>query len=200
MMRLPILTLAAAIAVLAGCASPGVPLPQVSSTVAAGGGKAVGVAPERLACSPGPRCPVLAASWSGARPGQAQLAIGLPQLGAAVTGADVHIGGSEVVRLRVRSDAAAGAGAGAPGGQQEPSRFDVPLRLVDRLAHAPSTWMRIYLADGASVDETVRSGQERSRASEAMAHFLAAVQAAGGTGEGLQGPSGGLFERLGVGK
>ncbi|AVP58161.1 hypothetical protein [Pulveribacter suum] len=193
-MRLSLLSLAAALLVLTGCASSSnALLPHVSSTVTQEGDKAVSVAPERLVCSGGPRCPSLAASWSGAKPGQAQLVVSLPPPQPAVTGIDVHIGNSEVVRLRVRSgDAQDGAQAG------QDSRFDVPLRLIDRLAHAPRSWLRLYLAGGASIDETVRSGEERSRASEAMAHFLAAVQTAGGAGQGLQGPSGGLFDRLGV--
>jgi len=44
----------------------------------------------------------------------------------------------------------------------------------------------------------VNSGEQSSRAAEAMAHFLAAVQKAGGGGAGVEGPSGGLFDRLGV--
>ncbi|WP_313078785.1 hypothetical protein [Pulveribacter sp.] len=172
---------------LAGCASRESLVPQVRQDVAADGAKTVSVAADRLACERGARCPVLAASWSSARAGQAELAIGLPGVQSQVTGADVHIGGSEVVRLR----------SSQANVQDGMSRFDVPLRLVDRLAYAQRVWMRVYTADGAGVDEYVNSGEQSSRAAEAMAHFLAAVQKAGGAGAGVEGPSGGLFDRLG---
>ncbi len=185
---------AAALVLASGCASRQVLVPQVRSDTAAGA-RTVAVAPERLACSAGPRCPLLSAAWSSAKPGQAQLAIAVPGQQAAATGADVHIGGSETVRLRLPAENAASAAAdGLP-----TARFDVPLRLVDRLAYAPNTWMRVYLAGGGHVDESVQGGEQRSRASEAMAHFLVAVQAAGGAGAGLEGARGGLFQRLGVG-
>ena len=174
---------------LAGCASRESLVPQVRQDVAADGVKTVSVAPDRLACERGARCPVLAAFWSSTRAGQAVLAIGLPGTQSPVTGADVHIGGSEVVRLRSTGQADV---------QDGMSRFDVPLRLVDRLAYAQRVWMRVYTADGAGVAEYVNSGEQGSRAAEAMAHFLTAVQTAGGAGAGVQGPSGGLFDRLGV--
>ena len=176
---------------LPGCASREALVPQVQQDVAVDGAKTVRVAPERLACTGGVRCPVLAAAWTSAKPGQAALTIGLPGQAAAVTGADVHTGGSETVRLRSPEAAAPQGGAGG-------STFAVPLRLVDRLAYAGRTWMRVYTADGRTVDEHVHSGEQRSRASEAMAHFLVAVQAAGGEGAGVEGPRGGLFDRLGV--
>lgn len=174
---------------LAGCASREALVPQVRQDVAADGAKTVSVAPERLACERVSRCPALAASWSSARSGQAVLAIGLPGTASPVTGADVHIGGSEVVRLR---------SAGQADVRDGMSRFDVPLRLVDRLAYGQRVWMRLYTADGAGVNEYVNGGEQGSRAAEAMAHFLTAVQKAGGTGAGVQGSGGGLLDRLGA--
>ncbi len=186
----------AAALVLAGCASQKTAEPQIVRGTAADGATTVQVAPERLECQGGPRCPVLAASWTSAKAGQAQLSIGLPGARSDVTGADVHIGGSETVRLRLRV-ADAGAGAGQPGAAM--STFDVPLRLVDRMAYGSRTWVRVYTADGSSVDESLFSGEQRSRASQALAHFMAAVQSSGGKGAGVEGARGGLFDRLGVG-
>ena len=200
------LLLAAVLA--AGCAGRQPLVPQVRSAAASDGSTVVAVAPEPLVCQAGPRCPLLSASWASAHPGQAALTVALPGARAAVSGADIHIGGSQVLRLRlpvppaapVASDAVPAAVAPAPADTAlgPASRFDVPLRLIDQLAHAPRSWMRVHLADGSSVDEHIHSGELRSRASEAMAHFLAAVQAAGGQGAGLDGPRGGLFDRLGV--
>ncbi|SDM56095.1 hypothetical protein SAMN05428957_10825 [Oryzisolibacter propanilivorax] len=186
----------AGVLALSGCASREATVPRVQQGGGEGGARTVQVAPERLACETGPRCPVLAVSWTSRHAGQARLMVALPGTSAQVRGADVHIGGSETVRLRVPAGSAAPANAPAlPGAAQ----FDVPLRLVDRLAHAPRTWMRVYTEGGGMVDEFVFNGEQRSRASEAMAHFLTAVQGAGGKGEGLDGARGGLFERLGVG-
>ncbi|WP_313073901.1 hypothetical protein [Melaminivora sp.] len=196
MIRFLALPLAATLVVLSGCASRQSLVPDVQRQEAAGGVRTVSVAPERLACTGGTRCPVLAASWTSEKKSQAVLGIGLPGQ-AAVTGADVHVGGSEVVRLRVPL-ATPGAGMAQPPGYAL-TGFDVPLRLVDQIAHGTRTWMRVYTANGMQVDESIFSGEERSRASEAMAQFLGAVQAAGGEGVGLQGSRGGLLEQFGGG-
>lgn len=192
------LALAVAVLAVAGCASSGRAfIPQVRTEAGAEGEKLVRVEPERLVCQSGPRCPLLAAAWSSAKPGQAVLSVQLPGNKAEITGADVHIGGSEVVRLRLRSEQ---SGAGAPADATAPvgSAFDVPLRLIDRIAYGSRTWMRIYTEGGGSVDEFIHSGEQRSHAAEAMGHFLSAVTAAGGSGAGVDGPRGGLLDRLGV--
>lgn len=189
-------TLLAGALTLPGCATREAVVPRVQQGSGEGGARTVQVAPERLTCETGPRCPVLAAAWSSRHAGQVQLTVALQGTSAKVTGADVHIGGSETVRLRVPAGSSAPVDvATLPGAAQ----FDVPLRLVDRLAYASRTWMRVYTEGGGIVDEFIHSGEQRSRASEAMAHFLVAVQGAGGKGEGLDGAPGGLFQRLGVG-
>ena len=180
----------AALGLATGCASRQPLVPQVHDAVETDGARTLSATPEPLACAGGPRCATLAASWTSAKPGQARLIVALPGMPAQVTGADVHIGGSEVVRLRV--PAASPGAADAQG-----SGFDVPLRVIDRIAYGSRTWMRVYTAGGVGVDEHIHSGEQRSRASEAMAHFLVAVQAAGGQGAGVEGARGGLLDRLG---
>src|SRR5690606_14634514 len=104
-------SLCAAALVLPGCASQAVLVPQVQQEVADDGAKTVRVAPERLECQGGPRCPRLAAAWTSAKAGQAQLVVGLPDARAEITGVDVHVGGSGTVRLRLRSTTPADAPA-----------------------------------------------------------------------------------------
>lgn len=176
---------------MAGCVSKQVLLPQVQQGADAQGVKTVSVAPEKVQCSK-PQCPTLAASWTGAKPGQAVLTIGLPYQTAEVTGADFHFGSGEVLRVRSRSHSAAPA-QGFPA-----TAFDVPLRTVERIAYAPRSWVRVYTADR-SVDETIHSGEEVSRAFTAMYHFMGSVQAATGQGPSDDVNHGGLMDRLGLG-
>ena len=175
--------------VLAGCAGKEGLVPRLQQGVTDDGAKTVTVAPEPVVCSQ-TRCPVLAASWSGAKAGLAVLTVGLPQQAAEVTGADFHFGSSEAVRVRSRSRTAAPA-VGYPA-----TAFDVPLRVVSQIAYTPRSWVRVYLADGRTVDETINSGDQRGKAVEALSYFLAAVEASGGAGANAE-RKGGLFERLG---
>lgn len=181
------------VAALAGCAGPQTLTPQVQQGRAEGGAKTVTVAPESVVCSR-PQCPVLAAAWTGAKAGQAVLTVGLPYQKAEVTGADFHFGGSQTVRVRSRSRADAPA-LGFPA-----TAFDVPLGLIDQIAYAPRSWVRVYTADGRSVDETLNSGDQRGRAVEAMSYFLTAVESASGNAINTSGNRGGLLERLGADK
>jgi len=176
--------------ILAGCASRQGLVPQVQQAVAEDGAKTVTVAPERAVCSR-PQCPVLAASWSSAKAGQAVLAVGLPYQAAEVTGADFHFGGSQVVRVRSRSRSPAPA-LGFPA-----TAFDVPLSLVGQLAYTSRSWIRVYTADGRSVDETLNSGEQRGKAVESMSYLLTAIESASGKAVPVEGNRGGLLERLG---
>lgn len=186
--------LAGALAALAlvGCASKQSLVPQIQQTVV-DGAKTVTVAPESTVCSL-PQCPVLAAAWSSAKPAQAVLIVGLPRQAADVTGADFHLGGGQPVRVRSRSRAEAPA-LGYPA-----TAFDVPLRLVDQIAYTPRSWVRVYTADGRSVDETLNSGEQRSKAVEAMSYFVMAVESASGQAANPDSTRGGLLDRLGSGK
>ncbi|MDR2324440.1 MAG: hypothetical protein LBE51_03405 [Acidovorax sp.] len=179
--------------VLAGCASKQALVPQVQQGQAADGSKTVSVAPEKVQCSR-PQCPVLAASWTSAKDGQAVLTIGLPYQQATVTGADFHFGSQEVVRVRSRSQT-------APLAQGYPATaFDVPLRTVERIAYGPSSWVRVYTKGGASVDEAINSGEHGSRAFTAMHYFVTAIQTATGKGPSEGVNPGGLMDRLGMGR
>ena len=179
--------------VLAGCANKQALVPQVQQGGDAKGVKTVAVAPEKVQCSR-PQCPTLSAAWTGAKPGQAVLTVGLPYQQAVVTGADFHFGGSEVVRVRSRSQTEA-AQLGYPA-----TAFDVPLRTVERIAYAPRSWVRVYTEGGGSVDETINSGEEVSRAFTGMHYFMNSVQAATGQGPSDDVNQGGLMDRLGLGE
>lgn len=176
--------------VLAGCASKQTLVPQVTQGVAADGAKTVAVAPEKVVCGTTAACPVLAASWTSAKAGQAVLTVGLPGQQAQVTGADFHFSGVDTVRLRLPSRGEAPA-LGYPA-----MAFDVPLRVVSQIAYTQRSWVRVHLAGGRTVDETINSGDQRGKAVESLSYFLAAVEASGGTGANAQ-RKGGLFEALG---
>ncbi|MBS0507648.1 MAG: hypothetical protein JSR53_09740, partial [Proteobacteria bacterium] len=106
---------------------------------------------------------------------------------------DFHFGSNQVVRVRSRSHAPAGAPAlGFPA-----TAFDVPLTLVGQIAYTARSWVRVYTADGRSVDETLSGGEQRGRAVEAMHRFFGAIEAAGGNAGAAPANRGGLFERLG---
>lgn len=176
--------------ILAGCANRQTLVPQIQQGVAEGGAKTVTVAPESVVCSQ-PRCPTLAAAWTSAKPGQAVLTVGLPHQTAEVTGADFHLGASQAIRVRSRSRAEAPA-LGYPA-----TSFDVPLRLVDQIAYTPRSWVRVYTADGRSLDETINSGEQRGKAVESMSYFLTAVEGASGKPVSPDSNRGGLLDRLG---
>ena len=74
------------------------------------------------------------------------------------------------------------------------------LRLVDQIAYTPRSWVRVHTADGRSVDETLNSGEERSKAVEAMSYFVTAVESASGQVANPDSSRGGLMDRLGGGK
>ena len=76
----------------------------------------------------------------------------------------------------------------------------MPLRLVDQIAYTPRSWVRVYTADGRSVDETLNSGEQRSKAVEAMSYFVMAVESASGQAANPDSTRGGLLDRLGSGK
>lgn len=172
-----------ALLVLASCANTQVqPVVQGQD---ARGMQTLSVGAEPVVCS-GPRCPQLAASWSAAKPGQAVLSVALAQH--QVRSVDFHLGPAGVVRLRQP--------AAVPG--EAVARFDVPLRVIAQIAYTPRSWLRVYTADGVQIDESLDTGEARARASEALGHFLTAVQAAGGKGGEADVPRGGLLERLGI--
>lgn len=190
LLSLPVLLCAL---VLAGCASQQSLVPQVRQSVAEDGARTVTVAPESVVCSR-PQCPVLGASWTSAKAGLAVLTVGVPHQSAQVTGADFYLGVKPVARVRSRSGTAAQALAFPA------TAFDVPLTLIDQIAYSPRSWVRVHMADGRSVDETINSGDQRAKAAEAMSHFVAAVEAASGKAVNTDSPRGGLFDRLGVGE
>ena len=186
----------AAVLALAACASSGPRPSAVHQSVAQDGSKVVTMAAQPLACE-GMRCPVLAAAWSSAKPGQALLTVGLPGQPAAVSGADFRLMTAGVVRLRLA------AHGEAPQLGYPATAFDVPLTLIERIAYTQRSSVKVYTDDGRSVEEGLNGAEggmdarnPRSRASEVMAQFLVAVQSAGG-GEGLQAPGGGLLQLLG---
>ena len=176
--------------VLAGCASKEAVVPQVHTGVE-GGNKVVRLAPEKVQCSRH-QCPVLGADWTAAKKGQAVLTIGLPYQQAEVTGADFHFANGEILRVRSASQTPA-ASLGFPA-----TAFDVPLRTVERIAYAPRSWVRVYTAEH-SIDESINTGDEGSRAFTALHYFMVAVQAATGEGPSADVNQGGLMDRLGLG-
>lgn len=180
---------AGAAALLAACASQtGVmPTPQVVQTN--DGAREISSTSARLICDQA-RCPVLTARWSSQRPAVVVLNIGLPYQQAEVTGADFHFGASQVVRLRVKS-------AQAPVAADYPvTAFDVPVSLIDSLAYNASGWVRVTMAGGGAVEETVSTGDAQSDAVAAMRQFLRAVDGATGTQPDARANSNGLFDLL----
>lgn len=176
---------------LAGCASKQALVPDVQQQVDADGKKTITVAAEKVQCSR-PQCPELGASWHSAKPGQAVLSIRLPYQQSAVTGADFHFGAQTVLRVRSRAQS-------QPQSPTAPTTaFDVPLQTMERIATAPVSWMRVYTADGGSVDEHISTGEEGSPAFSAMHYFMNSVLAAGGQGAGGAMNQGGLMDRLGL--
>lgn len=190
LLLLPCALLAAA---LAGCAGTQRLVPQVRRGQGEGDSRTVSVAPESVLCSR-TQCPVLAAAWASTKAGQAVLTVGLPYQKAEVTGADFHFDGGQPVRVRSRSQAHVPA-LDFPG-----TSFDVPLALIDQIANAQRSWLRVYTDDGRSVDESLTGGGQRGRAVEAMSYFLSAVESASGKAVDTSGSRGGLLERLGGGK
>lgn len=175
---------------MAGCAGNKALVPQVRQDVTADGAKTVTVAPEKVYCEATAACPVLSASWTSAKAGQAVLIVGLPGQKVQVTGAEFHFSGLDTVRLRLPA-------RGEPPAPGYPAMaFDVPLRVVGEIAYAQRSWVRVHLADGRTVDETINSGDLRGRVVESLSYFLAAVEAAGGKGANAQ-RKGGLIEALG---
>ncbi len=194
----------AALLALAGCASGDraskvvYPIKEVATE---SGGRVVSVQPYRVSCSQGQnhvqnayQCPVLGARWDSDRAGVASLSVGIPNLkDASVTGADFHMGASEVVRVRNRSQVQPEAGA------YPVTAFDVPLSFVERLAYGPRTWVRVYYGPDRQIDATIRSGEETAQATESLAHFMVAVDQASGRTPSADARRGGLFDRLGLG-
>jgi len=177
---------------LAACASQTPTASRVEQVTAQDGSQRVTALPARLICEQ-PRCPALSAQWSSQRAGVVVLTIGLPYQTARVTGADFHFGASQVVRLRVPSDARPPALA-----DNEPrTSFDVPLSLIDALAYKPDGWVRVSTEDGRAVNELVRTGERTSDVVDTMRDFLRLVDAASGKpADARTGGNNGLFDLL----
>lgn len=188
-MRLKRWVAAGAAALLAACASQTGRLPAPQVTQASDGAQVISSASAHLICDQA-RCPVLTARWSSQRPAVVVLSVGLPYQRAEVTGAEFHFGASQVVRLRVKS-------AQAPAAADYPvTAFDVPVSLIDSLAYNASGWVRVTMADGRAVEETVSTGDAQSDAVAAMRQFLRAVDGATGTPPDARARSSGLFDLL----
>lgn len=199
----------AGVLVLSGCASSSSEkkpsandiAAQVKESVSESGDKLVSIRPYRASCSQGQhnlqttfQCPVIGADWSSARSGIARLTIGVPDLkGLDVTGADFHLGASEVVRVRNKASL-------QPSGLAYPATsFDVPLTFVEKLAYGPRSWVRVYTGEKNYIDATVSSGENTATAVEGLAYFMRSVDQTSGRTPSELARSGGLFERLGLG-
>lgn len=188
-MRLKRWVAAGAVVLLAACASQNGTMPAPQVTQADDGAQLISSASARLICDQA-RCPVLTARWSSQRPAVVVLNIGLPYQHAEVAGAEFHFGASQVVRLRVKS-------AQAPVTADYPvAAFDVPVSLIDSLAYNASGWVRVTMAGGGAVEETVSTGDAQSDAVPAMRQFLRAVDGATGTPPDARANSNGLFDLL----
>ncbi|QNP49255.1 hypothetical protein [Diaphorobacter aerolatus] len=77
-----------------------------------------------------------------------------------VTGADFHLGASEVVRVRNKSSVQ------PPAGSYPATAFDVPLTFVEKLAYGPRSWVRVYTGEQRYIDATVNSGDDIAQAVE----------------------------------
>ncbi len=199
----------ASMLVLTGCAGSGSSpksekgyAAQVKQEVTPSGDKLVSIRPNRVSCSMGQnhvqntyQCPVIGADWSSARAGIARLTIGVPDLSGAsvsVTGADFHMGASEVIRVRNKSSVQPDAGA------YSATTFDVPLTFVEKLAYGPRSWVRVYAGER-HVDANINTGEDTSNAVQALAYFMKSVDEAGGRTPSAEARGGGLFDRLGIG-
>ncbi|QIL79343.1 hypothetical protein G7047_05045 [Diaphorobacter sp. HDW4A] len=195
---------------LTGCASSGKSekkpsandiAAQVKEGVSESGAKLVSIRPLRSGCSQGQhnlqntfQCPVIGADWTSARAGIARLTIGVPDLtGAGVTGADFHLGASEVVRVRNKSSLQPTATA------YPATSFDVPLTFVEKLAYGPRSWVRVYTGEERYIDATVNSGEDTAEAVEGLAYFMKSVDQGSGRTPSEAAKGGGLFDRLGLG-
>lgn len=174
--------------------------PQVKEEVTAAGEKRVSVQPYRVSCSQGQhnlqnafQCPLIGADWTSTRAGVARMTISVPDLkGLEVTGADFHLGASEVVRVRNKSSVQPQAKELAA------TSFDVPLTFVEKLAYGPRSWVRVYTGER-FIDATVNSGEETAQAVEGLAYFMKSVDQVSGRMPGEAARGGGLFDRLGLG-
>ncbi|QIL69084.1 hypothetical protein G7048_00950 [Diaphorobacter sp. HDW4B] len=174
---------------------------QVKQSVSESGDKLVSIRPYRVSCSQGQhnlqntfQCPMIGADWTSARPGIGRLTIGVPDLkGQDVTGADFHLGASEVVRVRNKASV-------QPSGLTYPATsFDVPLTFVEKLAYGPRTWVRVYTGEQRYIDAMVNSGEDTAQAVEGLAYFMRSVDTSSGRSPSDVARGGGLFDRLGLG-
>ena len=175
--------------VLAGCASPTATLAPPQEAVATDGSKQVVSATAGLECGQ-PRCPQLTARWSSKRAGVAILTIGVPYQKSAVARAEFHFGGNQVVRLMLPS------GEQPAPGDYPATAFDAPVSLIDAIAYRAGGWVRVVMADGLVVQETVSNGEVKSQAVDAMREFLRAVDTATGKPVEERGSGGGVFDLL----
>ncbi len=175
--------------VLAGCASPTATLTPPQEISATDGSKQVTSTAAALVCSQ-PRCPQLTARWSSKRAGVAMLTIGVPYQKSAVTKAEFHFGDNRVVRLVLPS------GEQPAPGNYPATTFDAPVSLIDAIAYKAGGWVQVVMADGLVVQETVRNGEVKSQAVDAMRDFLRVVDAATGKPADERGSGGGVFDLL----
>ena len=173
--------------VLAGCASTTASLTAPQELTAADGSKQVSSATAALVCGQ-PRCPQLTARWSSRRAGVAMLTIGVPYQTSTITRAEFHFGSNQVVRLMLPS-----AEQPAPGNDPA-TTFDAPLSLIHAMAYSANGWVKVVMANGAMVQETLRDGEVKSQAVDAMREFLRAVDTATGKPADERGSGGGLFD------
>ena len=174
--------------------------PVVKQEVTPSGEKLVSVQPYYASCTRGQfniqdryQCPVIGADWTSTRAGIARMTIGVPGLkDAEVTGADFHIGASEVVRVRNKSSVQ------SPAGDYSVATFDVPLTFVEKLAYGARSWVRVYTGER-FFDATVNSGEDTARAVEGLAYFMTSVDQVSGRTPSESAQKGGLLDRLGLG-
>ena len=173
---------------------------QVKQEVTESGEKRVSIQPHRVSCSNGQngvqstyQCPLIGADWTSKRSGIARLTVAVPGLaGGEVTGADFHLGASEVVRVKNKS-------AIQPESKEYPATaFDVPLTFVEKLAYGPRSWVRVYNGDQRFIDANISTGEDTGKAVESLAYFMKSVDETSGRAPSEAAKGGGLFERLGI--
>lgn len=153
-----------AVALLAGCASG---LPTRSST-SVDGVRVVAVDGHGAMCS-AVACPGLGAEWRADRPGEVLLSVHLFNDVRAILGAEVGVGGRAVPLRPVGLTDFRTLPA------QSRRAFLVPLGLVRELAASDDAWLRVSTSGG-YVEERLATGADRSKASDAMARLVAAVE------------------------
>lgn len=164
------LLIAAAVALLQGCAAGG--SPPTSRVSGLDGSRAVAVPGHGNACS-GVVCTGLGAQWSSAEPGHVLLVVYVFNDIRAITGASLSVGG-RVYRLTPLGQ----TGFAPYGAATRESRraFAVPLGLVSELAQANHAWLRVETPGGYLEDPVVDSGRE-GKSLGALRRFLLLIDA-----------------------